>query len=69
MLYAGKTLDYIPFVDNLYWLSSFLIIASAFQNKQDLTTGMAVPIQLCRPPQKLLQQERSRTYYHLHLIL
>jgi hypothetical protein len=33
MLYAGKALDYIPFVNNLYRLSPLLIIASALQNK------------------------------------
>ena len=47
MLYARKTFDYIPFVNNLYWLPSFLIVASAFQNKQNLTTWMNVPVELC----------------------
>lgn len=47
MLYARKTFDYIPLVDHLYWLSPFLIIASAFRNEQNLTTGMNMPIQLC----------------------
>ena len=47
MLYAGKAFYYIPFVDYLYWLSPFLIIASPFENKQNLTTWMTMPIQLC----------------------
>jgi len=47
MLYTGKTFDYIPFVNYLYWFSPFLIIASAFENKQDLTAWMTMPIQLC----------------------
>ena len=47
MLYARETLYYVPLVDNLYWLSPFLIIASAFQNKENLTTWVNMPIQLC----------------------
>ena len=47
MLYAGKTFDDVPFVSDLDWLSSFLIVASTFHNQQNLTTRMHVPIQLC----------------------
>ena len=47
MLYAGEGLHYIPLVDYLYWLSPFLVIASAVQNEQDLATRMTMPIQPC----------------------
>lgn len=33
VLYARKAFNYISFVNHLYWLSPFLIVASAFRNK------------------------------------
>ncbi len=33
MLYAGKALYYIPFVNYLYGLAPFLIIAGAFRDQ------------------------------------
>ncbi len=47
MLYAGKALDDISLVNDLYWLSPFLIVASAFGDQQNLATWMNMPIQLC----------------------
>ena len=47
MLYARKTLDYIPLVNHLYWLSPFLVKACAFGDEQNLTAWMNMPIQLC----------------------
>ena len=47
MLYARETLHYVALVQDLDRLSPFLVIPGAFQNKQDLSPGMAMPIQLC----------------------
>jgi len=47
MLHARKAFYYISLVNDLYWLSPFLIIAGTFRNKQNLTAWMNMPIQLC----------------------
>lgn len=47
MLYARSALYYVSLMNDLYGLSPFLIKARAFGDKQNLTTWMNVPIQLC----------------------
>ena len=47
MLYARRALYYICLENDSCWLSPFLIIAFAFRDKQNLATGMNMPIQLC----------------------
>ena len=47
VLYARSAFDYISLVNDSYRLSSFLIVASALSNEQNLTTWMNMPIQLC----------------------
>ncbi len=47
MLHSPSALDYISLVNDLYRLSSFLIIASAFLDQQNLAAWMNMPIQLC----------------------
>ncbi len=46
MLYAWSAFDYISLVDHADRLSPFLIVASTFGDKQDLTTWMNMPVQL-----------------------
>ena len=47
MLYAGRAFYGISPVNDSYWPSPFLIVASAFRDEQNLTAGMNMPIQLC----------------------
>ncbi len=47
MLYAWRALYDISLVNDSYWLSSFLIVSSAFRDEQNLTARMNMPIELC----------------------
>ena len=46
MLHPRQAFDDISLVNDLYWLSPFLVIASALGDQQNLTTRMGMPIQL-----------------------
>ena len=47
MLHARSAFDYISLVNDACRLSSFLVVASAFGDEQNLTARMNMPIQLC----------------------
>lgn len=46
VFYAGSALDDVTLVDDLDWLASFLVVASALGDEQHLASGMDVPIEL-----------------------
>ena len=47
MLYTWEAFDYISLVNDLYWLSPFLVVTGALGDEQNLTSWMNLPIQLC----------------------
>ena len=47
MLYIWEAFDYVSLVNDLYWLSPFLVVTGARGYEQNLTSWMNMPIQLC----------------------
>jgi len=45
MLYARRAFYDIALVNDPYWFSPFLVVASAFGDEENLTTWMNMPIQ------------------------
>src|SRR5580692_12467295 len=47
MLHSRNAFDHIPLVNDARRLASFLVVAGALCDEQNLTTRMNMPVQLC----------------------